>query len=203
MKLPAWCHPVLLRLRRIAARRRPWPTAPSRLRAIPRVPPGLKQPDRTSCGSSVLVAMQILEGGDVPADFGAEALAMRRRTNGLYDVSGRAQLPWPASLGTRPAALIRQLGGGWRNHVVDPWRPGDAYDAIHAWVRSGQPIPVYIGEGSWMQHIVLVVGASATHLEIYDPARGGVVRRSRRAFETAHLHVAGWDQPWLVILPRG
>ncbi|RYE79879.1 MAG: hypothetical protein EOO74_03010 [Myxococcales bacterium] len=200
MKLPAWLHPALLVLRRMVARLQRWPRPPAGTASIPRLPRGLKQPDRTSCGSSVLVAMQILEG-DVPDDFAAAALAMRRRTNGMYDVAGRLQLPWPAGLGTRPAALIRQLGGDWRNHVVDPWRPAAAYDALVGFVRSGQPIPLFIGEGSWMQHIVLVVGATDDHLDIYDPARGDVLRRTRRDFETARLHVAGWDQPWLVILP--
>lgn len=145
--------------------------------------------------------MQLLQGR-VPDDFASAALAMRRRTNGLYDVAGHLQLPWPAALGTRPAAMVRQLGGDWGVHVVDPWRPWAAYDAIASWVRSGQPVPVYIGEGSWMQHIVLVVGASKAGLDIYDPACGEVVRRTRAAFETADLQIAGWDQPWLVILPN-
>lgn len=201
LRLPLSAQRMLLRLRSLVARRQHWPEPPSGTRPIPALPVGLRQPDPTSCGSSVLVAMEILRG-HTPADFAAAALVMRRRTNGLFDVRGQLQLPWPASLGTRPAALIRQLGGGWRNHVVDPWRPREAYDAIRGWVRSGQPIPLYIGEGSWMQHIVLVVAATSDHLEIYDPACGQVVRRTRAAFVAADLDVAGWDQPWLVVLPR-
>lgn len=216
MILPTRLHPPLLRLRQAAAsvQRLPRPAARwtedgSPLAVLDTTP--LRQPDATSCGSSVLVMMRMLrspgyarsivDAADPAAAFGEAALATRRRTNALLDRSGHLQLPWPAALGTRPAALIRHLGGGWHNRVIDPFDPGRAYDAIVAAVASGSPVPLFIGEGSWMQHIVLVTAATPAELTIYDPARGVLVHRTREQFETGRLDVAGWPQPWLVILP--
>ncbi len=169
----------------------------------------LPQPDRTTCGSCVLVMMRLLADRGYAATvlgdpdpvtaFGRAALATRRRTSSAHDRQGRLQLPWPPSLGTRPAALVRHLGGDWVNRVVDPRHPGRAWEAMQA---AGRPVPLFVGEGSWMQHIVLVTGIDDEGLTVYDPACGHEVRRTRADFETARLHVAGWDQPWLVILPR-
>ena len=205
LRLPAPAQQLLLRVRSAVSRAQRWPVPPVPRPALTDLPAGLVQPDATSCGSSVLVAMEWLRTATAPPAFAADVLAMRRRTNAAVDRAGRVQLPWPAALGTRPAALIRQLGTdwahGWANRVVDPFDPGRAYDAIVACLATHTPVPLYIGEGSWMQHIVLVVGASDDLLDIYDPACGEVLRRTRRSFETAQLRVAGWDQPWLVILP--
>jgi hypothetical protein len=143
-------------------------------------------------------AAWLLGGLDPVRRFGDAARAMLTRTCSPVDRAGRLQLPWPRSQGTRPAALIRQLGGGWRNRVVDPREPGRAYDAILA---AGRPVPLYVGEGSWMQHIVLVTEADEGGFTVYDPACGHEVRRTRDDFEDARLRIAGWDQPWLAILP--
>jgi len=170
----------------------------------------LCQPDRTSCGSSVIVMLRMLRdpayadsvlgAPDPAAAFGAAALATRRRTNGAVDRFGRMQLPWPESLGTRPAALIHEVGGGLVNRVVDPEHTDRAYDAL---VRAGEPIVMFVGEGSWMQHIVLVTRATAETLTVYDPASGREVVRTRAAFENDQLDLGGWPQPWLVLLPKG
>jgi hypothetical protein len=219
MRLPRWCWPVLrfLRHRVAAAQALPLPTRPRHpltsgvpdpLAFVAHTP--LRQPSRTSCGSSVLVmlrmlrdpvyAAEVLDSSDPVPAFDAAAAATLRRTNSAVDRSGRPQLPWPRSLGTRPAALIRDLGGGLVNRVVDPEHPARAYDAL---VHAGEPIVLFIGEASWMQHIVLVTQATPEELTIYDPACGQEVVRSREAFESATLDVAGWAQPWLVLLPAG
>lgn len=206
MRLPSWTWPVLGLLRSWVARLQRWPSppvTPSSVRPIPPIPDGWQQPTRTTCGSSVVVALEYLCTGVAPLDFAAAARTTMARTNSPVDRSGRLQLPWPPALGTRPAAMVRELGGGWVNRVVDPRRPGQAYDVLVAFVRSGQAIPLYIGEGSWMQHIVLVVGADDAGVSVYDPAGGRTVRRTRRQFESGALDLAGWDQPWLVIVPTG
>ena len=168
----------------------------------------LCQPDHSSCGSSVIVMLRllrdpayadsVLSAPDPAATFGEAALATRRRTNGAVDRFGRIQLPWPESLGTRPAALIHEVGGDLVNRVVDPEHPDRAYDAL---VRAGEPIVLFVGEGSWMQHIVLVTRATPQSLTVYDPACGQEVVRGRDAFEDDRLDLGGWPQPWLVLLP--
>ena len=131
MRLPSWLHPLLLRLRSLVSRLQRWPSAPARARGFT-VPLGrFPQPDHTSCGSSVLVMLRMLDGEEVD-DFAGEALATRRRTNALHDRRAHLQLPWPAGLGTRPAALIREVGGGRVNRVVDPFDPSRAYGALVA-----------------------------------------------------------------------
>ena len=209
LRLPPAVQPALLRVRGLVSRAQRWPAPPAFRPALPALPGGLEQPDSTSCGSSVLVAMELLLRDsriDTVRGFADSALAMRLQTNAALDRFGRFQLPWPAVLGTRPAALIRQLGNDWGhrwvNRVVDPFNPTRAYDAILATVAANTPVPLYVGEGSWMQHIVLVVGGTEDWLDIYDPACGEVLRRTRAQFETATLRIAGWDQPWLVILPH-
>ena len=179
----------------------------------------LVQPDATSCGSSTLVmlrmlrspayAAEVLGATDRDAAFARAALAVRRRTNALRDARGRLQLPWPASLGTRPAAMIRLLespaGFGdprlrYHNVVIDPADPDPLYDAIVASVRAGEPVPLYIGDHRWMQHIVLVVRADDDQIGVYDPAIGRGAGFTRDEFRRGELRVAGWRRPWLAIL---
>jgi hypothetical protein len=145
-------------------------------------------------------ADSVLGAPDPQLRFGTDALGTRRRTNAALDRFGRLQLPWPAALGTRPAALVRDVGDDLVNRVVDPRRPDRGYDAI---VRAGEPVVLYVGEGSWMQHIVLVTRATPERLHVYDPASGQVVVRTRAAFEEGRLDLGGWPEPWLVLLPRG
>ena len=230
MRLPARLHPPLLLARHLGAVAQGWwfhrgpsetTTTDAKLHvgsgsfvqavpaavALTRTTP-LAQPDRTTCGSSVLVMMRLLDhpeslasllaDPDPAEEFGRRAQLMIGRTNSWRDRSGRLQLAWPVSLGTRPAALVRELGGGWTTRVVDPRRPHAAWEAMR---RAGRPVPLYVGEGSWMQHIVLVTAIDEGSLTVYEPARGEEVRRSRAQFETATLEIAGWDQPWLVVTP--
>ena len=77
--------------------------------------------------------------------------------------------------------------------------PAVAWDAKRA---ADRPVPLLIGEGSRMQHIVLVTEIDAERFTVYDPACGHEVRRTRADFETAHLRIAGRDQPWLLVLPQ-
>lgn len=181
----------------------------------------LVQPDRTSCGASTLVMMRMLRdpgyaaiilGNHDPAvAFGHAALGVRRRTNAARDTTGSPQLPWPPSLGVRPAAMIRLLDAAegfgaarrrYRNVVIDPAGAKPVLDAIVASVRAGEPVPLYIGDGRWMQHIVLVVRATHARLSVYDPAVGHEVIIAREEFLHGRLQVAGWSRPWLAILAQ-
>lgn len=179
----------------------------------------LVQPDATSCGSSTLVMLRMLRSPayaagvlgapDRDAAFGRAALAVRRRTNALRDARGRLQLPWPAALGTRPAAMIRLLDApagfgdprlSYRNVVIDPADPDPVYDAIVASVRAGEPVPLYIGDHRWMQHIVLVVRVDGERIGVYDPATGHETGFTREEYRRGDLRVAGWSRAWLAIL---
>lgn len=179
----------------------------------------LMQPDRTSCGSSSLVMMRMLRdpsyaevvlgNADPDTAFGNAALGVRRRTNAGLDANGGLQLPWPASLGVRPAAMIRLLeapegfgdpGRRYHNVVIDPADAGPVLGAIVASVHGGEPVPLYVGDGRWMQHIVLVVRASGGSLSVYDPAVGHEVDIDREEFLHGDMRVAGWRRPWLAIL---
>lgn len=179
----------------------------------------LVQPDHTSCGSASLVMLRLLRdpsyadgivrAADPDKAFGDAAVAVRRRTNAPRDARGRIQLPWPAGLGTRPAAMIRLLespegfgdpGLRYHNTVIDPAAPDPVFDAIVASVAAGEPVPLYIGDHRWMQHIVLVVRAGGDQLSVYDPAIGHGAGISRTEFRAGHLRVAGWSRAWLAIL---
>jgi hypothetical protein len=99
----------------------------------------LPQPDRTTCGSCVLVMMRLLTdtayagtvlGSRDPATvFGRTALATRRWTSSARDRNGHHQLPWPASLGTRPAAMSAISGAagsaGWSRRCTCASQAGD------------------------------------------------------------------------------
>lgn len=167
--------------------------------------PALRQPDRLSCGASVLVVARMLadpayaaSAGRAPASFAAEVLALHRRVTGPRSRDGRAQLPWPRAIGTPPWAVARELAlvtgvphrvcrGRWST-LVDA--PG--------------PAALYVGNRWLPRHVVLVLG-TADHtrdrLRVYDPSRGGIVPVPRASFEAGRLRVAGWDRPWFAVVP--
>jgi hypothetical protein len=193
----------------------------------------LAQPDRTTCGSSTLVlarmlsdvayAGRVLTGHDLrtgttdpglPGEtqaqarqrrFGAESLTMHRRTNRAFG-GGRLQIPWPRALGTLPWALANVLGNAARAYrvaIVDPLAAGRSYDRITRAVDAGHAVPLYVGNRRLPRHVVLVTGRSGDGLRVFDPARGEEVVRSRAAFTAGRLGIAGWQEVWLAVLPRG
>lgn len=187
----------------------------------PRVLAGLIQPDNNTCGSASLVAMKMLRhpgyaelmlsAPDPQGVFAQATLGVLRTTNAGRDRSGRRQLPWPQIGGTRPAAMIRLLhsdegfarpGVRYRNVVVDPADPTPVFEAITATVSGGEPVPLYVGDHRWMQHIVLAVGAEDRRLVAYNPAHGGFDVIEQAEFTRDEISVGPWTRPWLAILPR-
>ena len=170
----------------------------------------LVQPDQRSCGAATLVvARMLLDPGyravvRTPDSFRSEVLAMHRRATSITDGAGRLQVPWPRALGTPPWAVSHQLERvTGLDHDVRPLL-GDrtaAYERMVAALRSGQPVPVYVGSRWLPRHVVLAVEALDDGWRCYEPASGRLVDVTRRSFVEASLALAGWDRPWFVVLP--
>lgn len=112
-----------------------------------------RQPDSRTCGPSVVVVAENLQG-PWPG-FDADVLAMHRRLNRW----------WPRALGTTPWAVARRLGGRVRR-----FRRAEVVAALPT------PVPVYVGSRWLPRHVVLAVGTTDDDgLRVYDPARGAVV----------------------------
>jgi hypothetical protein len=115
------------------------------------------------------------------------------------------QIPWPKALGTLPWAVARQLnidlpGAEYQVLLIDPARMATAFTQVSAAVQRGFPVPLYVGDSISPRHVVLAV-ASGQNLTIYEPSSGGLRDFTQTSFNTSALDVAGWDQPWLAVLP--
>ena len=145
-------------------------------------------------------------------NFTEAALDMHRRTNRWHDADGAWQLAWPRSLGTSPWAAARQLtmstnmpGVRYRMAVVDPLRADEAYLRVLTTVRGGLPCALFVGDALCPRHVVLVVAVDVAvdpdGLIAYEPSAGGLRGLDRERFVTGQLSLAGWDEPWLAVLP--
>lgn len=152
------------------------------------------------------MAEHLLAGGEITDDFAERVSARHRRTNRWRDPGGQWQLPWPRALGTQPWALARELsrpGIRYRVRFDDPSARTRDLDEIVAAVRRGRPVVLYIGNALAPRHVVLVFAVTprAAALRVYDPATGGEVQVARRPYQAGKLRVAGWNEPWLAVLP--
>jgi len=166
--------------------------------------PALRQPDQTSCGAACVVVARLLRLPASSGTFAADVLEEHRRLVRPVSRSGRAQLPWPAALGTPPWAVADALGSieGVRYRTrLARWSRPSAYASVSAAVAD-HPVALYIGSKTLPRHVVLAIGSSSAGLSVYDPASGGLVTVPREWFVDATLHVAGWDVPWFAVLPR-
>jgi hypothetical protein len=182
----------------------------------------LRQPDQTSCGSSSLVvarmiidqgyAHRVLDGAGSPLiaqtiqeRFAEAAQQIHERTNALTAADAALQIPWPKALGTLPWAVARQLnidlpGAEYQVLLIDPARMATAFTQVSAAVQRGFPVPLYVGDSISPRHVVLAV-ASGQNLTIYEPSSGGLRDLTATSFTASALEVAGWDQPWLAVVP--
>jgi hypothetical protein len=170
----------------------------------------LAQPDQRTCGPTSLVVARILldeeyaERATDPDTFRSEVLALHRRVTSAQDSAGRLQFPWPAFFGTPPWAVARQMqaitGQRYDSDLVTSGRTA-AFDRIAAATAAGHRVPVYVGNTWLPRHVVLALGVADDELRFYEPSRGRLVDVSRQAFADARLGLAGWDRPWVVVLP--
>jgi hypothetical protein len=167
------------------------------------------QPDATTCGAAVLVVCRRLAGHPA-VDFTRASLEMHRTTNRWRDVEGRWQLRWPLRFGTSPWATARLLNAGpelfgvrYRVAVLDPVHPERLFRQLSESVRRGYPCPLFVGDRWCPRHVILAVGIEPDGLTVYEPSAGHLVRLSASGFATGRLGVAGWDEPWLAVLPGG
>ena len=164
-------------------------------------PVRLAQPDRRTCGPSVLVSLRMLEsagyrervlrGGPeaARARFAAEVWAAHRTTNR----AARLARPAPAALGARPRHRAR---GRWPGTSAGraplrrccARRRAAAYDRLVASLRAG-PTPVYVGNRWTPRHVVLAVAVRDGVVTCYEPASGRRTRFTR--------------DEWLARPPRG
>lgn len=148
-----------------------------------------------------------------PERFAACERAVMRRTNSIWGPGGRLQVPWPRALGTPTWGALAELEHGaaaegtrYALHVCR-FRSEKALSRLHATaverVGPGRPALLYVGSAALPRHVTLLVGAQPrSELDVYDPASGLVTALSVEAFTARRLHLAGWDVPWCLVLPR-
>jgi hypothetical protein len=86
-------------------------------------------------------------------------------------------------------------------HRVRPTRWSDAAPAYAELVGLSRPVALFVGS-SWLpRHVVLVLEGTVDGLRVYEPAAGEVVHVARERFVDHRLALAGWDVPWVPVLP--
>lgn len=182
------------------------------------------QPDGTTCGPSVLVMAALLDspglagrlvGDGDPARqrelFAATVLDLHRVLSRPF-LRGRLQLPWPRALGTSPWAVAGELTHlrGRAHHTRQARvRRRAAWSRTYAALEAGSPVALLVGSRWRPAHWVLVVAARGGDVDVYDPAArvtngrrtGATVRLERARFLAGRCRLAGWDEPWAVVLP--
>jgi hypothetical protein len=151
-----------------------------------------------------LAELLVANAGQAPGAgaFRERVLALHRRLTSPVDSRGRAQLPWPRALGTPPWAVARHLAALVGTPYVTRWtRTGRR--AVDSLPPAGPltPVALYVGSRWLPRHVVLVVGADAEGLAVYEPAGGRLVRVARTALAGHRLGLAGWDVPWFSVVP--
>ena len=168
---------------------------------------GLRQPDRRSCGASVVVAARILTDPSyavsmTPARFADEALHAHRRITSPR-LGGRLQVPWPRALGTPPWAVARELRLLTSvAYAVRPVRLGRRTWPHIVGATPTRPVAVFVGDRLLPRHVVLVTDVERDVTRTYEPASGLDLEVSRQRWGSGDLGLAGWDRPWLVVRPR-
>lgn len=167
---------------------------------------GLRQPDRRTCGASVVVAARMMTDPAyadwmTPARFADEALLAHRGLTSR-NLGGRLQVPWPRALGTPPWAVARALGADHVTRLAWP-DPGARFDRVGTSVRGGHLAALYVGNRWCPRHVVLVTSAPGPEtLLVHEPASGRVLPVQRSAVVEHRLDLAGWDRLWFAVHHR-
>ncbi len=173
---------------------------------------GLRQPDRRSCGASVLVAARMLAdpayasslAPEPAAAFARETLDLHRRVTRARDAAGRLQPPWPRAIGTPPWAVARHLAAltevAYTTRLVRLGM-GAEPDRVRRALARRHPVALYVGDRWLPRHVVLVVGGDEQHWQVYEPASGQVLDVPLARVRAGAAALAGWDRPWFVVAP--
>ena len=147
----------------------------------------LKQPDRLSCGASVLVVARML------ADEGYAARTLPRFGEEVLEVHREVVRWWPRLLGTPPWALRAHLPGRHRVARAD-------FERVLA-AADHDPVAVYVGDRLLPRHVVLVVAVAHGTWVVYDPARGGLVTVDAEEHAQDRLPFGRWRRAWWALVP--
>jgi hypothetical protein len=182
----------------------------------------MEQPDPTSCGPASIVVAQMMsdpayaefmmtgtnpdtgraQPGTLAERFTGDTLAMHTKVTGLVDAKGRAQLPWPKSLGTPPWAIASQMsavtGTTYCAKALNPFNRRGGISKIRRATDDGHAVPLYVGNTRLPRHVVLVLDSD---LHVYEPAIGRRVQITEDDFAGSRLDLGGWKRPWIVVVP--
>lgn len=192
----------------------------------------IRQIDATTCGAAVLTVLAA-RGGNLDSQAVHEPEIQRDFQRRATSVGARSAWPrpggipaWPRSLGLPPWGLARQARFGgvrYRHQVIDDATPRGrgALASLADWVRSGVPVPLYVGGDmrggvarSVPRHVVLlstVSGIGARTLwHVYEPSRGVVVELpesalfsgSPRAITARQAAFGGWWRIAWILIPE-
>ncbi|MBM0124783.1 hypothetical protein [Pimelobacter simplex] len=164
-------------------------------------PGTLRQPDARSCGAASVLGARALLTSWRPANPEDDITEEHRLLTSSRSPRDRFQLPWPRALGTPPWAVanaLRALTGEHVATVVVRPRPAIGYDVLREQLRS-RPVGVYLGSRCLPRHVVLAVRATATGVEVFDPATGRLVDVPAESWSGQRVGVAGWNYFWFVV----
>lgn len=162
----------------------------------------LRQPDPRSCGAASALAAKALLTGWRPSDTDAatEIKDEHRLLTSATSARDRFQMPWPRALGTPPWAIVNVLRVLTGQHIATVFarpRPALAYEIVREQLAT-RPVVVYIGSRWLPRHVILAVATLDGAIQVFDPARGRLVRVIEEKWITNNLDVAGWSHVWFV-----
>lgn len=154
------------------------------------------------------------DGASEAERFAGYERVVMKRTNGLFAGGHRVNLPWPHALGTPPWGAKKELefgaartGTQYESLVLglrSPAALGRCFDRLVEVVAEGEPALLYIGNQWSPRHVTLVLpGDGDALLDVYEPGSGVVDQLRRDRFTARSLQLAGWDVPWIAVLPDG
>ena len=188
------------------------------------------QQSQTTCGSASLTIARMLvnpafarwindgidrDGLPTPttktARFAAYERVVQARTNALHGAGGRVQLPWPRALGTPPWGAAHELEHGasqgvaaYGIHAIRSAHGAerrDWFQRMEKAVAEGRPGLLYVGSPRLPRHVTLVLPDEIDGtVHVYEPAAGRVLGMTADGFADEAFGLAGWPQPWFLVL---